>query len=272
MYRILFSDIDGTLLNNERKITPETKKEIERIKTEKNIPVILISSRMPKAMKHICEELGLNNPIVPYNGALILNSADMTDESSVMFSSTIPPGIVETIIRYKKDFDFHISLYYNDDWYVEGMDFWADREVTSTKVTPSVSQHEIVLRNWENKKAGAHKVMCMGNAADIEKLFDRLNAAFPESLNLYRSKPTFLEITPKTVSKSTALTYLLNYLRIEPSEAVAVGDNYNDIEMLEAAGLGIAMGNAPDSVKRAADFITLSNKENGLAAAVKKFF
>ena len=152
------------------------------------------------------------------------------------------------------------------------MDYWANREVISTKVIPSVSQHEVVLRNWENKKAGAHKVMCMGNATEIDKLLGLLTAAFPENLNLYRSKPTFMEITPRAVSKSTAFKYLLNFLLIDPSEAVAVGDNYNDLEMLKDAGLGIAMGNSPDSVKQAADYVTLSNNDNGLAAAVRKFF
>ena len=272
MYRIFFTDIDGTLLNKERQITPEIKKEIRRLKTELKIPVILISSRMPKAMKHLHDELELNDPVIPYNGALILNSPEIKDESDIMVTATIDPETVKEIIKFKNNDDYHVSLYYNDDWYVEGMDYWADREVTSTKVFPSVISHEKVIEDWESSNAGAHKVMCMGKEDRIDKLSDWLNSEYPETLNLYRSKPSFLEITSRKVSKATAAEFLLNRLGISLSEAVAAGDNYNDIDMLTKAGLGIAMGNAPDQVKDAADFTTLSNRENGLAAALKKFF
>ena len=272
MYKILFTDIDGTLLNKERMITHDTKLEIHRINFELGIPVILISSRMPKAMKHLHYDLRLNDPVIPYNGALILNSPEITGESSIMFSRTITPEIVKSIIGYKNGRNFHISLYFNNNWYVEEMDYWANREVSSTKVTPSVIRHEAVIKDLEEKNIGAHKVMCMGEEAEIDGLSDWLNTEYSEKVSLYRSKPTFLEITPNIVSKATAIEYLLNHLGLELSESVAVGDNYNDLEMLQKAGLGIAMGNAPDSVKKAADYTTLSNSEDGLAAALKIFF
>ncbi len=272
MYKILFTDIDGTLLNKERIISPATKKEIFRLNTEKRIPVILISSRMPKAMKPLHDELELEYPIISYNGALILKSSGLKDDSDILFSTTIKPEIVKNINEFKSMCDFHISLYYNDDWYVEGMDYWADREITSTKVVPSIGQHEVVIKDWEIKKVGAHKVMCMGNAMEIEKLHEWLFTKYPGVLNLYRSKPTFIEITPNIVSKATALEYMLDYLNVDSSETIAIGDNYNDLDMLNKAGLGIAMGNAPAAVRKAADYITLSNNDDGLAAAIRKFF
>lgn len=272
MYKIFFTDIDGTLLNKERQITPEIKKEIQRLKIELKIPVILISSRMPKAMKHLHDELELNDPIIPYNGALILGSSEIKSKSDIMLSTTIESEIVKEIIRFKNEDDYHISLYYNDDWFVEEMDYWANREIGSTKVSPSVIPHEKIIKDWERSNAGAHKVMCMGGEDRIDRLSDWLNLKYSETLNLYRSKPVFLEITPRIVSKATAVEFLLERFGLSLSETAAAGDNFNDIEMLSKAGLGIAMGNAPDRVKASANFTTLSNRENGLAAALKKFF
>ncbi len=272
MYKILFTDIDGTLLNKERLISPATKKEIARLSNEKGIPVILISSRMPKAMKHLQDELELNYPIVPYNGALILKNASLNDESDILFTTTITPQIVKSIIEYKRCCEFHVSLYYNNNWFVEGMDYWANREVTSTQVSPSVVGHEEVIKDWEEKNVGAHKVMCMGDAPEIEKLHNWLFITYPGVLNLYRSKSTFIEITPNIVSKATAVKFMLDYFKMKESEAVAAGDNYNDLDMLKEAGLGIAMGNAPKIIQKAADYVTLSNNEDGLAKAIAKYF
>ena len=272
MYKVLFTDIDGTLLNKSREITPATKIEIQRITVEQNIPVILISSRMPKAMKHLHDELKLSSPIIAYNGALILKSAEVANLSDILFSATISSGTVRAINNFKEKCDFHISLYYNDDWFVEGMDYWTNREVTSTKVNPSITSHEFVIRDWEGKNIGAHKVMCMGETEEIEKLFNWLGSNFSNELNLYRSKPTYIEITPSVVSKATAVSMITKYLNISEAQAIAVGDNYNDLEMLKSVGLGISMGNAPDSVKAAAAHITLSNNEDGLAEAIRKYF
>ena len=93
-----------------------------------------------------------------------------------------------------------------------------------------------------------------------------------DRLNIYQSKPTYLEIMNKDVSKPKAIEKLLSLYDIDSSEIVAIGDNYNDADMLKYAGVGIAMGNAPDKVKLVSDFITLSNDEDGIVTAVNKYF
>ena len=110
-----------------------------------------------------------------------------------------------------------------------------------------------------------------GRSLIIKALDTKIKSYNSNNLNIYPSKPTYLEIMPSNASKTSAIEVLCKKFNIQRSEIIAMGDNYNDIDMIEFAGLGIAMGNAPDEVKQYADDITLSNDEDGVAEAIKKY-
>jgi len=262
-HHIVFSDIDGTLLNAERELSDATISEIKRIKD--TIPVILISSRMPSAMTHLQEELDITNlPIICYNGGLIL-----VDKKPI-HSTFIAPDIIQELHNFNKGNLFHISLYHNDDWFVPQMDFWANRETQNTKVTPVVKPTQEVIDLWKEKNKGAHKIMCMGEEQHIDRAFNFLENNFGTSLHLYRSKPTYIEIAHKSISKLTAIELLISsHYKISLSEAVAFGDNYNDIAMIKAVGTGVAVANAKPETLKIADVVTLSGKEDGVAIYIK---
>ncbi len=262
-HRIVFSDIDGTLLNPERELSELTISEIRRIKD--SIPVILISSRMPSAMTHLQEELQITDqPLICYNGGLIL-----VDQKPV-HSTVIPTEIVEALAIFNKEQKIHLSLYNNDDWFVPAMDFWANREANNTKVTPIVRSAQEVIQDWKTQSKGAHKIMCMGDETHIDNAYTFLEKNFSDKLHLYRSKPTYIEIAHRSISKLTAIEVLLNtHFDIPIYEAVAFGDNYNDIEMLNAVGTGVAVANAKAETKKVADVITLPGKEDGVATYIK---
>ncbi len=261
--RIVFSDIDGTLLNPERELSESTISEIKRIKD--STPVVLISSRMPSAMTHLQEELQITDqPLICYNGGLIL-----VDQKPI-HSTYIPVDIIETISDFNKDQKVHISLYYDDDWFVPKMDYWANREANNTKVQPAVKPIENVIKDWEKSNKGAHKIMCMGEEMYIDRIFNFLKSTFNETLHLYRSKSTYIEIAHKSISKLTAIEILLNtHFNIPISDAIAFGDNYNDIEMLKAVGIGVAVANAKSEVLDIANVITSPGKEDGVAKYIK---
>ncbi|WP_074408201.1 Cof-type HAD-IIB family hydrolase [Aquimarina megaterium] len=263
-HRIVFSDIDGTLLNSERELSELTISEIKRIKN--TIPVVLISSRMPDAMNHLQEELDIKNqPMICYNGGLIL-----VDQKPV-HSTFISPDIIEELDTFNKDKKFHISLYHNNDWFVPEMDFWANREANNTKVNPVVKPTQHVVQEWKAHNKGAHKIMCMGEESYIDQAYTFLEDSFKDTLHLYRSKPTYIEIAHKSISKLTAIEILLDsYFKIPISDAVAFGDNYNDIAMLQAVGTGVAVANAKPETLQVANVITLSGKENGVATYIQK--
>lgn len=271
-YKVICTDIDGTLLNKNRELSDATIKEISRIKDD--IPVILVSSRMPKAMRHLQTDLGIiNMPIISYNGGLVL-LFDGDGKRPVMFMSIcIEFEVLKIIYEITRDTNIHVSIYRYDDWFVEEVDFWASREINNTKVSPVVKKIENVLKEWELEKLGPHKIMCMGPEGEINVLQEKLTLEYVEKLNIYRSKPTYLELSSALVSKAIAIEKLLKErFGFKLSEAIAFGDNYNDIEMLEAVGLGIAVSNANDSLKSIADEITFSNIEDGVAASIRKYF
>ncbi|MHA7057923.1 Cof-type HAD-IIB family hydrolase [Aquimarina sp. M1] len=262
-HQIVFSDIDGTLLNAERELSDFTISEIKRIKD--TIPVILISSRMPSAMTHLQEELDIVHlPLICYNGGLIL-----VDKKPI-HSTFIAPDIIEELHVFNKNNLFHISLYHEDDWFVPQMDFWANREAQNTKVTPLIKSTENVIKDWRIKNKGAHKIMCMGDEKYIDEAYNFLETNFSDTLHLYRSKPTYIEVAHKSISKLTAIELLLNtHYKISLSAVVAFGDNYNDIAMIKAVGTGVAVANAKPETLKIADVITLSGKEDGVATYIK---
>lgn len=268
-YKIFFSDIDGTLLNSNRDLSDLTISEIQKIK--ERIPIILVSARMPKQMYYLQEKLEiLKSPLICYNGGLVL------DDEKIIHSVEIPISFIESLIHYNENLTtekFHISLFNNNDWYVEEYDYWAKREENNTRVSPEIKSNKEVLQLWKEKGKGAHKITCMGDATIIETAFNHLKNEFGNSLHLYRSKDTYIEIANKEVSKLTGIKKLLDACyTISIDEAIAFGDNYNDVEMIKSVGHGVAVENARDEVKEVAKAITDKHYNDGVAKYLQKIF
>lgn len=270
MYKIAFTDIDGTLLGPDRNLTPATIAAVTQLKGK--VPFILVSSRMPRQMYHLQKDLDiLDLPLIAYNGGYI------SHQKKGLFSVEIPIEVVEKIVQYNQndpENQVHLSLFHADQWYVEEMDYWALREQTNTKANPEVKSNKEVIALWKNEGLGAHKVMCMGAKEKIDRLWDYLEDEFLDTLHLYRSKDTYIEIANKKISKLTGILEVLKhcYPEIDLTQAVAFGDNYNDIEMLEGVGLGVAVANAREEVKAVADQITKHHKEDGVAISLNEIF
>ncbi|MFT5265845.1 MAG: Cof subfamily protein (haloacid dehalogenase superfamily) [Polaribacter sp.] len=269
-YKLICSDIDGTLLNKERQLSDRTINAIKNL--DSTIPVILISSRMPKAMRHLQHELDIQNqPLIAYNGGLVLSYDD--NNVAFLLSKEVPIGITTQLLAFISKSTVHASLYNTDEWYVPAMDYWAKREKNNTKVDPTVANLNDVCSNWKSQNKGPHKIMCMGEAGEIQLLENWINMYHAKELNAYRSKPTYLEISSKQISKLSALSFLLEQkFPVSLEEVIAFGDNYNDIEMIQGVGLGVAVGNAKEEVKAVANRLTLSNLEDGVAVVLEEVF
>ncbi len=265
-YKIVFSDIDGTLLNKERELSPATIQAIKKLKNR--VPFILISARMPAAMRHLQKSLQIEDlPIISYNGGLILVN------NRIESSTEIPLEIVSELAKWNRPLNTHLSLYNNDEWFVPEMDYWAKREYNNTKVAPFVKSNFEVIEDWKTKGKGAHKIMAMGEESNIEQIIAFLENNFAGQLHLYRSKDTYLEIAPKSISKFTAVEFLLKeYFKISPEEAIAFGDNYNDVEMLKNIGYGVAVGNARAEARDVANVVCENSIEDGVAKILAKLF
>ena len=263
MIKLICSDIDGTLLNAERELSALTVSEINKL----DLPVVLISSRMPSAMRHLQNQLSIEDqPIVAYNGGLILA------QDKIKQSTTIPFELVSEICRLNAN-NLHLSLYNNDDWFAPEDDRWTHREMHNTKVSPVLKSNIEVLNLWREQGVGAHKIMCMGDSNLVKSFYNLLNEQLSSELHLYRSKDTYIEIAPKKISKRSAIEFLAEQeFDTKLPKIMSFGDNYNDIEMLRSCGLGLAVGNAKPEVKQVANQIIGNAKEDGVAKFLSHYF
>ncbi|WP_068621305.1 Cof-type HAD-IIB family hydrolase [Paenibacillus tuaregi] len=266
-YKMIFSDIDGTLLNSNHEITPGTKEAVQLLK-QKGVPFVLVSARMPVGILPLLEELGMNEPLVCFSGALVLGAAGQNGSREVLHTKAMEPQDVKGIYALisNKFSDISFSAYNKDHWFVLSLDDeWViqEQEITGTDAQPFNFNHDT--------PPFIHKLLCMGHPEAIASLETELKIRYPE-ITIYKSKPTYLEVMASHVLKSSAIDILTRAYGVTREEIIAFGDNYNDIDMLQFAGLGVAMGNAPDEVKAAADVITSSNDEDGLKAVLEMYF
>ena len=266
-FKAICSDIDGTLLNSERSLSQNLISIVSSISPE--IPFFLASARMPAAMRHLLQDLNRSKePLIAYNGALVLDA-----EGKELESITIPLSLVQEIVHTALPEGLHLSLFHGENWYTPEEDHWASREIQNTKVQPTWESPLEVLENWSSSNLGAHKVMCMGDPEKIALLYQTLLQRLGTQLHLYRSKDTYLEIAPKPISKATGLKKILEQgYAIGLDEVVAFGDGYNDIDLLQQVGWGVAVENAFPEVKAVANEITKHHKEDGVASTLARIF
>lgn len=259
--KLVFSDIDGTLINSNHVITEKTKHAVKTT-TNLGVPFVLVSARMPSGILPLQKELGINSPIICYSGSLVID-----DGRNTVLSKSLPRKNVNSIYEtVKSKFStIQISIYSHDQWIVENpQDEWVIQEQHITGAKPVQSD----LIAFINSNPEIHKILCMGPSEDIEELKEVLMKDNAD-LTIYKSKDTYLEIMSGEASKSKAIQRLMNHYDVKKEEIMAIGDNFNDIDMLKFAGIGVAMGNAPDEVKIYANQVTSSNDEEGLSLSLE---
>lgn len=257
--KLICSDIDGTLLDKDRALSEKTKAVFSQLKDK--YPSVLISSRIPKSLRQLQAELGIeNNPIIAYNGSLIQSKGE------TLFSQELPFALLEKMVEYIKGTNIHLSLYHKDEWVVPADDYWAKREAHNTKVNPRIAPLTASLADWKKRGISAHKVMCMGEEEEIDLLYQQLQLHQNE-INAYRSKNTYIEVSHIEQDKASALWLLLQqkYPEISMENVVAFGDNYNDSTLLENVGLGVAVANAKEEVLKSSNTVCKANIEDGVA-------
>lgn len=267
--KLILSDIDGTILNDDNVIDSGLKVAVEKLK-QKNIPFVLASARPPEGMLLIAQKLDvLDDPIACYNGALVVKDLKNKKYSTIL-SHELDSGELERIISIVHDKypNVSINLYAGIDWYVEKIDKWVEIEADITKIDPTVVDINKVITE---QQLAVHKILLISDATEISQVLSYLqDSKFSNSL-FYLSKPNYLEITNSNVSKETALRELAKTYGLDLKDTMTIGDNFNDVPMLKLAGLGVAMQNAPVEVKKCANVVTESNNQNGVSKAVEKY-
>ncbi|MDM5191017.1 Cof-type HAD-IIB family hydrolase [Bacillus sp. DX4.1] len=263
-YKMIVLDLDDTLLRDDHTISPRTKQALMQAQ-EQGVKVVLASGRPTFAMRHIAKELRLEDFgsfILSFNGAKIINCK--TDEE--LFSSTLSPEIVHNLYKISLDENVGIHTYIGDDIITEANNQYTEIEATITGMPI------IEVDSFTNAVQGpVVKVLMVEDPEHLVKVEEKLQKQLEGELSVMRSKPFFLEFTEAGVTKGTSLNQLIQKLGIEREEVIAMGDSYNDQAMIEFAGLGVAMGNAPADIKEIANYVTDTNMNDGVAKVVEKF-
>ena len=260
-YSVVMLDLDGTLLDSNDQVSPNTKKLLNRLE-QRGIPVILCSARPPSGVSMVARQCGLQCPAVCYGGSLILDK-----NHNILSDTGIDSATALRFKRYAADAfaDVCVTSYLYDIWLTDSVQNPYVRMVMDRYGYEAV---EGPLESAVRPCGHVHKIMCMGPALRLKRLQEEAASLFP-SLSMTASGATYLEITAAGVSKRTAMETIRQYYNVTLEQVVAVGDYFVDMEMLRHAGLGIAMDNAPEAVKQAAARVTASNDEEGVYIALK---
>jgi Cof subfamily protein (haloacid dehalogenase superfamily) len=264
-YEILVLDIDGTLTNSKKEITKKTLDAILEIQKRGHV-VVLASGRPTPGMLNLAKELRLseyNGYILSYNGAKIINCT--TNE--IIYNKVIDRNLITSI--YEAALLHKVGIItYEGNTVISGtpIDEYMEKE---SKINNLPIKQVEDFANYI--KFDINKLIMTNEPSYLEKVELILKEHFKDSLNIYRSEPYFLEIMPLHIDKAYSLSILLEHLGLSKEQMISCGDGYNDLTMIEYAGMGVAMANARDTIKEAADYITLSNDEDGIAHVIHEF-
>lgn len=264
-YKMIVLDLDGTLTNRDKIITEHTKAVLKQA-MEKGKIVVLASGRPTCGVVPLADELELEKYggyILAFNGGIIQDCRT----KEVVLKKMLPVEANVKIARLA-DKERVALMAYKDEWIITN-----DAESEYVQLESRITHMKIrQVENMEEYVDFAVPKMIMTDDGDyLATVEGRVKAALGKNLGVYRSEPFFLEILPKGIDKAQCLDQLLKLLGISSEEIIACGDGYNDLTMIKYAGLGVAMENAVLPVRKAADYITLSNNDDGVAHVVEKF-
>ena len=265
MIKHLFSDLDGTLLNDNGELSDYTKKIIR----ECNIPLTLVSARSPQKMESILSELGVGGIHIAFNGAIIFKKEN--NKFEILNKEILNRELArKLVLDIRSEFPkVGISLYDEENWNVDVVNKVIEREKKVVKVNYNLVNFNQFFN--ENLKDVYKVSFIEDNVEVLKNLVNYVEVNYSnEKIAIQKSLSGYLEITHVNAKKSLGIEYVMKLKNIDRESTVAFGDGENDISMLQSAGYSIVMGNASDKVKKHADFITKSNNEDGVAYVIEE--
>lgn len=264
-YRMLVLDLDDTLLKDDRTVSELTRRRLLEAQQQGMI-VVLASGRPTYAMQHLAKELCLaeyGGYFISFNGARITSCADQ----HILLSVDISHAQMCKLFDLAQEHGVYIQTYTEDHILVSKDNEYTqiEKEITGMDVIECADFKAEIPKT-------AVKAMMLEHPDRLKEVEKALRPVVENELYMTITKPFFLEFMNPAVDKGKSLVTLAQHLNVPMEQVIAVGDSYNDISMLKAAGLGVAMGNAVEAVKQAADYETADNEHDGVARVVERFF
>lgn len=263
--KVLVLDIDGTLTNSRKEITPATQEAIFELQRRGHV-VVLASGRPTAGLRVMTEKLRFaehGGYILSYNGGCVT----YVPTGETVFKNLLPDYVPAWMHAYALEHNIGMCTYLGQSMLCGtacGRYLEYERRINGLDLVQVDGFGPYIHTDF-------YKVLLAVTPKRAEEIEKRLQHRFWGRLSIYRSEPYFIEVMPRGVDKASAIAGLLERLGLEREDTIACGDGLNDLSMIRYAGLGVAMGNAQPAVKEAADIVTLTNDEDGLVPVIEKY-
>ena len=260
--KIIAADLDDTLLDGALEITPRCREAVARA-SRLGVGVVLASGRMARSIAPYWGMLGLRTPVVACNGATVYSGPG----GGLLYHRPVGAEAAREACAFAESNGWYVQAYVGDGYIFERECAYSElyRRISGVAGSAAGAPLSVAL------SGPPHKLLVIDEPGRVPAILEALRARYGGSLEAATSKPNYIEITHPEANKGAALRAALGHLGAAPENVMAIGDSLNDIPMFKVAGLAVAMGNAHAEAKRAAHYVTLSNDEDGAAAAIERF-
>lgn len=258
-YKLIALDLDDTLLNAKKQVTPRTRSAVLRA-VAAGVHVVFASGRTFRGMRFVLDDLGHAGYTISSGGAVVTDP-----DGNEVFTCPVPAGAANKVMRYAAENGFYFQVFSGSDFY------YSKRTQLTVNYEASVKFKGIEdSRLLDRDVADISKILIIDSQERVAGLRARINRQIPEVQTVF-SQSGYLEILNADVSKGNALGYIVQKLHLTPEQVIAIGDSEIDISMIQYAGMGIAMENAREAMLQIADYVTASSEQDGVALAINKF-
>jgi len=263
-YKLLAVDLDDTMLNSQLMIPEASRRAVEQAR-QAGVRVTLATGRMFCSALPFARELGVEEYLMTYQGALVKHAVT----GDVLFHRPVPFALALQVIELVNRYGYHINIYLDDVPYIARQTKESELYTSISRIPmEEVGDLELFL---QERAQDPTKIVVVTREELIDRLLAEVRSVLGSQLHISKSKPHFLEFSHRLGNKGDALEAIAKYYGVAREEIIAVGDSYNDLEMLDYAGLGVAVGNARPEIQARADYVSVSNDECGVAEVVDKF-
>lgn len=258
--KLIASDMDDTLLNSKTKLSERNAAAIRKA-IDAGIVFLIATGRMYVSVKPYADALGLDVPLVTYNGALVKGSKS----GKVYYEHPLKLETALELLAYCKEKGYYIQSYQGDElWVKEATEFSAEyTRISGIPATP-------VGERLYHPETAPYKLLAMTKPEEFQKVWQDIQQQFAGKVVVTSSRDNFLELMEPGVNKWNAVKAVAEVYGIKPEEIMCIGDSNNDLSMIENAGIGVAVANAKPAVRAAAKLVTVSNDEDGVAQVIEQ--
>lgn len=267
LYDALILDVDGTLVGSDKKVSEKTKQAIIQAQ-ERGKTVAIASGRSISGIRRTASSISLEKfggYVIAYNGTTVINCKT----GECIYNQTVDADMIKPVYEAAKAAKVGILVYHDQNKELiagNGVDEYIQMDAQACEISIREAKDFVKEVNFP-----VNKFLLSGEPSYMKKVEMEMKEKFGDRLNIFRSDPCYVELLPRFIDKAVAVDKLMKYLDIKRDKVICVGDSYNDLPMIQYAGMGVAMGNAQPEVRNAADYVTSSNDEDGVVEIIQKF-